>query len=94
MNNLGFLYKDQGEMREVEAMYLRALAGKEKAWGPDHKNSLDTRYNLALLYKAKSMRKDAAKHFDLVVQGYARLLGPGHPETIEASDQLKSCEAD
>ena len=33
VNNLGILYSDQDEMAEAEAMYLRALAGKEKAWG-------------------------------------------------------------
>ncbi|SLM37739.1 beta transducin-like protein het-e4s [Lasallia pustulata] len=31
VNNLGVLYKDQGKMAEAEAMYRRALEGKEKA---------------------------------------------------------------
>ena len=40
------MYFDQTRMAEAEAMYLRALAGREKAWGPDHKGTLETRYNL------------------------------------------------
>ena len=31
VNNLRNLYSDQGKIKEAEAMYLRALAGKEKA---------------------------------------------------------------
>jgi hypothetical protein len=29
-------------MAEAEAMYLRALQGKEKAWGAEHTSTLDT----------------------------------------------------
>ncbi|KAJ5160672.1 Pfs NB-ARC and TPR domain protein [Penicillium canariense] len=37
----GNLYADQGKLDEAEKMYQRALQGKEKAWGPDHKSTLD-----------------------------------------------------
>jgi Tetratricopeptide repeat len=33
VNNLGNLYRDQGKLPESEKMYLRALAGREKALG-------------------------------------------------------------
>ena len=46
---LGSLYSDQGKMAEAEAMYLQALAGFEKAWGPDHASTLVTVNNLGLL---------------------------------------------
>jgi Tfp pilus assembly protein PilF len=36
VNNLGLLYAKQGKMVEAEKMYLGALEGKEKAWGPEH----------------------------------------------------------
>ena len=73
-------------------MYLRALAGKEKAWGPDHKSTLDTWYNLADLFERKSMFQDAAKHFEFVAQGYTKRLGPDDPETVDAFDRLKRCQ--
>ena len=75
-------------------MYLRALTGKEKAWGPEHKHALDTRYNLGLLYKERSMFGKAVQQFELVVQGYKNLLGPEHSETVEALNQLENCEVD
>jgi hypothetical protein len=31
LNNLGMLYADLGELNEAEAMYMRALQGKEEA---------------------------------------------------------------
>jgi tetratricopeptide (TPR) repeat protein len=34
-NGLGNLYFNQGKLKEAEKMYQRALAGKEKALGPD-----------------------------------------------------------
>ena len=75
-------------------MYLRALAGFEKAWGPKHKHALDTRYNLGLLYEEMSMVGKAVQQFELVVQGYTKLLGPEHSETVEALEQLEDCEVD
>ena len=39
-HQLGNLYSNQDKMKEAEDMYLRALAGKEKAWGPEHKQAL------------------------------------------------------
>jgi Zinc finger, ZZ type len=37
-------------------MYQRALQGYEKAWGPDHTSTLNTVYNLGLLYRERSYR--------------------------------------
>ena len=41
-HSLANLYSDQGKMDKAEAMYQRALEGKEKAWGPDHTQGSDT----------------------------------------------------
>lgn len=79
-------------MKEAEDMYLRALAGYEKAWGPEHKRTLDTRYNLGLLYKIRSMFVNAAQQFELVVQGYTKLLGQEYGEIVEALNQLENCK--
>jgi tetratricopeptide (TPR) repeat protein len=49
-HNLGLLYKDQGKLTEAEAMYSRALQGKEEALGPKHTSTLDTVNNLGNLY--------------------------------------------
>lgn len=38
------------------------------------------------------MVQDAAKRFELVEQGYSKLLAPEHPEIIDASDRLRRCK--
>ena len=78
-------------MTAVEAMYLRALAGYEKAWGPGHRKASETGYALAFLFEQKLMVQDVAKHFELVKQGYSKLLGPEHSETVDVSDRLRCC---
>ena len=52
------------------------ISRKRKGLGPDHKRTLDTRYYLAELFEEKSLLEDAAKHFELVLQGYIKLFGP------------------
>ena len=47
---VGELLRKQGHHRRAEFMYLRALAGKEKALGPDHTSTLGTVRNLGKLY--------------------------------------------
>jgi hypothetical protein len=37
---------DQGRLKDAEMMYNRALAGYEKAWGPEHTSTLDIVNNL------------------------------------------------
>lgn len=49
-HNLGLLYDDQNELEEAEAKYQRALKGYEKAWGPEHTETLGTVNNMGLLY--------------------------------------------
>lgn len=46
-------------------------------------------FDLALLFEKKGMPQNAARHFQLVVQGYTKLLGPEIPETVDASYILK-----
>lgn len=45
-------------MKEVEDMYLRALAGYEKAWGSKYTSTLNTVNNLDLLYSDQGKMKE------------------------------------
>jgi len=46
-------------MKEAEDMYLRALAGKEKAWDLAHTSTLRTVNNLGNLYLKQGKTKEA-----------------------------------
>jgi hypothetical protein len=58
MHGLGVLYSDQG-LEEAEAMYERALEGREKAYGRDHTSTLDTVNNLGVPYKTQDQLEEA-----------------------------------
>ncbi|KAH1314711.1 hypothetical protein KXX47_003866 [Aspergillus fumigatus] len=47
LSRLGNLYTNQGRLQEAEEMYQRALAGYEKALGPDHAKSCKLADDLA-----------------------------------------------
>ncbi len=50
-------------MKEAEDMYLRALTGKEKTWGPEHTSTLITVNNLGNLYWNQGKMKEAEDMF-------------------------------
>jgi tetratricopeptide (TPR) repeat protein len=70
VNNLGNLYKDQGKMKEAEEMYLRALRGKEEAWGAEHTSTLDTVYGLGNLYRDQGEVAKAKDMYERAAEGY------------------------
>jgi tetratricopeptide (TPR) repeat protein len=61
--NLGNLYKSQGRLIEAEPMFQRALQGYEKAWGPDHTETLNTVNNLGNLYSDQGKLVEAEKMY-------------------------------
>ncbi|KAK8121448.1 hypothetical protein PG999_005568 [Apiospora kogelbergensis] len=73
--SLANLYADQGHLSEAQAMYQRALQGKEKAWGPDHTSTLDTVNNLGLLYADQGRLGEAEAMYQRALQGYKKALG-------------------
>ena len=54
------LYQDQGKLREAEDMYVRALAGSEKASGPEHNKTVMVQRNMANL---KTSRRGKSRLF-------------------------------
>ncbi|KAI0810082.1 hypothetical protein GGR55DRAFT_689254 [Xylaria sp. FL0064] len=87
-HSLGLLYADQGKMQEAENMYLRALQGYERAWGPDHTSTLDTVNNLGNLYKFQGKMQDAENMYLRALQGYERAWGPDHTSTLDTVNNL------
>ena len=75
-------------MAEAEAMYLRALAGYEKAWGPDHTSTLDTVNNLGILYRKQGKMADAEAMYLRALAGYEKAWGPDHTSTGHLTQAL------
>ena len=73
--NFGYVCSNQGRFDKAEKMYLRALKGFEKAWGPDHTSTLDTVNNLGNLYADLGRLDEAEKMYLRALQGYKKALG-------------------
>jgi tetratricopeptide (TPR) repeat protein len=66
---LGDLYANQGKLAEAEAMYTRALQGKEEALGPKHTSTLGTVNNLGNLYADQGKLAEAEAMYTRALQG-------------------------
>jgi len=64
-----------GRLEEAEEMYMRALQGKEKAWGAEHTSTLSTVNNLGALYAALGRLDEAEKMYMRALQGYEKAHG-------------------
>ncbi|KAI6815018.1 hypothetical protein KC342_g16160 [Hortaea werneckii] len=58
------------KMQEAEEIYLRALEGKEEAWGPKHTSTLDTVFNLSIFYSNQHRHLEAEWMCLRAIEGY------------------------
>ena len=75
VNNLGVLYKTQGRLSDAETMYLRALAGQEKALGEEHSSTVTTVSNVGDLYACQGRLSDAVSMYLRALAGQEKALG-------------------
>ena len=69
-------------------MYLRVLAGNEKALGPDHTSTLDTVNNLGILYRDQGKLAEAEQMYVRALAGNEKALGPDHTSTLDTVNNL------
>ncbi|KAK9853410.1 hypothetical protein MYU51_006489 [Penicillium brevicompactum] len=86
--SLGYLWADQGRLQEAETMYVRALEGKEKAWGREHTETLDTVNNLGAIYTDQGRLQEAEAMFERALEGKEKAWGREHTETLDTVNNL------
>ncbi|KAJ6118982.1 hypothetical protein N7471_013602 [Penicillium samsonianum] len=82
------LLRNQVLLLAAEQMYQRALAGKEKALGPDHTSTLDTVHNLGILYRDQDKLDQAEQMYQQALAGKEKALGPDHTSTLDTVHSL------
>ncbi|KAJ5908501.1 hypothetical protein N7495_001183 [Penicillium taxi] len=82
------LLQDQIQLTTAEKMYMRALAGYEKALGSDHTSTLLTVNNLGLLYSDQGKLDEAEQMYMRALAGYEKALGPDHTWTLGSVHNL------
>jgi tetratricopeptide (TPR) repeat protein len=69
-------------------------ADLERARGPDHPDTLNSRNSLAAAYQAAGRPAEAAPLFEQTLVGRQRLLGPEHPDTLTSQNNLAAAYQD
>ncbi|KAI9768627.1 MAG: hypothetical protein M1840_004824 [Geoglossum simile] len=86
--SFGFLYHDRCRYQVAEAMYRRALAGYEKALGPEHTSILTTVDSLGCLYADQGKLTEAEAMFRRALVGREKVLGSEHMSTLHTIKNL------
>jgi hypothetical protein len=74
-------------------MYLRALAGYERASQSETIPALNAIYNMGLLYRDQSKVEEAKTMLQRALAGYKKILGPHHYYTRVVANELKKLTA-
>jgi tetratricopeptide (TPR) repeat protein len=85
--NVGDMHRLDGDLPKALQYYLWALDIRKETLGERDRITIDTMYNLAILYKRAEMYADSARFFERSSQLLAEVLGSSHPEVLEASKQ-------
>ena len=88
IHSIGYLDSMMGRRIEAEMMYIRALKGKEKAWGAEHTSTLSTVNNLGNLYKDQGKMQEAEEMYVRALKGYEKTYGADHPRVSVAVSNL------
>ena len=70
------------------------LAGRERVLGPDHPDTLTSRNNLAVAYRAAGRAAEAIALHERILAGRERVLGPDHPDTLQSRNNLAAAYRD
>ena len=78
----------KGRMAEAIPLYRGALADCERVRGTDHPETLTTRNNLAMAYRAAGRTAEAIPLLERTLADRERMRGADHPDTKAAREDL------
>ena len=87
-HKLANLFSDQGRTKEAEEMYMRALAGYEKAWGAEHTLTLRAVNNLGNLYSNQGRMKETEEMYMRALAGKEKVWGHEYKQPLDVRYNL------
>jgi len=94
VGELASWFREKILWKSAEALYRRALEGREKALGPEHSSTLTSVNNLGLLLSDKGDYEGAEALYRRALQGREKALGPEHPSTLGSVNNLGALLSD
>ena len=90
LNRQSLKLHKQGKDKEATAVAEEAVGLAERAFGPDHPETLKSLYNLASLYEAQGLYGKAEPLLKRALAGFERTFGDEAPSTLSAVSNLAS----
>jgi tetratricopeptide (TPR) repeat protein len=90
LGDLARTYRDQGLLKEAEALQLQAVKAVSQLQGSDHRHTLLIMADLATTYRAQSRTDKAEALQREIVEKSLRALGRDHVETLSSIANLSS----
>jgi tetratricopeptide (TPR) repeat protein len=78
----------QKQYEQAEKFFDEALKGRQRELGDDHPDTLESKNDLAVLYKEQERYNDAEKLMLEATEGRRLKLGDEHPHTLESWQNL------
>ena len=72
----------KGDYDRLPEMAPRALGGRTRLLGPDHKDTLHSMYLLGVVFETQHNYAEAERVFRQALEGQEKVLGADHPETF------------
>ena len=69
-------------------LFKEALEGRQRKLGEEHPGTLETKHNLAVLYREQARYANAEQLLLEAFEGRRLKLGESHPRTVESLKQL------
>ncbi len=88
LNNLAFLYNNQGRYSEAEPLYQQALAIRRRLLGEEHPDVATSLNDLAYLYYNQGRYAEAEPLLQQALAIRRRLLGEEHPDVATSLNNL------
>lgn len=90
LNNLAVLHGKRGLYQEAEPLCKRALAIREKKYGPNHPDVAKQLNNLALLCVNLGKFDEVNQYYSRAIDIYEKALGPNDPMVYKTKNNLAS----
>ncbi|MFN6199779.1 MAG: tetratricopeptide repeat protein [Dolichospermum sp.] len=88
LNNLAYLYYNQGKYSEAEPLYLDALAMRKRLFTGDHSDVAQSLNNLAILYRNQGKYSEAEPLYLEALEMRKRLFTGDHPDVADSLNNL------
>ena len=92
-NNIGLVYKAQGDYAKALEYYGKALSIKESVLGEDHPSTATSYNNIGLVYKAQGEYAKALEYLEKALAIFNAKLGSEHPNAKSARNNIEAIKA-